>query len=110
MKGFKAHDMYLGKNNKKWSHKKPSGKHAHVVAKNETAHNVLMDKKSAFAKSYRRNDGLNKSASFSHKSFDDMNWRERRIVRKEERKRGANNKQYSDTSGPSLGQRIRNFF
>ena len=50
MKGFKAHDMYLGENNKKWSHEKPSGKHAHVVAKNETAHKVLMNEDSAFAK------------------------------------------------------------
>jgi len=85
---------------------KAHGKQAKIIKK----HINDMDKKSAFAKSYRRNDGLNKSASFSHKSFDDMNWRERRIVRKEERKRGANNKQYSDTSGPGLGQRIRNFF
>jgi len=50
MKGFKAHDMYLGENNKKWSHEKPSGKHAHVVAKNETAHKVLMNENSPYDK------------------------------------------------------------
>tara|TARA_R100001510_G_C7605866_1_gene171045 strand:- start:541 stop:834 length:294 start_codon:yes stop_codon:yes gene_type:complete len=50
MKGFKAHDMYLGENNKKWSHKKPSGKHAHVVAKNENAHNILAGDDGAFTK------------------------------------------------------------
>ena len=102
MKGFEPHNMYKTE--------KANTKADHDRLKKQGYDHSPYNKKSALTKSYKRNDGLNKSASFSHKSFDDMNWRERRIVRKEERKRGANNKQYSDTSGPGLGQRIRNFF
>ena len=81
--------------------------------KGHTLPGIKQNEASALTYSNAELGVTSKTASFSHKDYDDLNWRERSKLRRENRKKtkgGVAGYGKETTPRPSITQRLKNLF